>query len=673
VDGGGRLIRDRLFFFGAFEHVKRDLPMPVTVSAASIAQLGLPASYANAIPFSQSVYFYLAKIDWQLNSANRLSIRYNHHSNDSPYNSDLGIGGQYLLSRTYNFVDRSHGGAIQLVSSLSPVAINELRIQIPNRSQQQNRFAATGTGPSIVVSGVANFGGPTGVGFDYEERTPEITDNFSYTRGAHSFKTGFSLRWIRDTQIQATSATYTFLNIAAYLAAANGTAPLGYSAFNQTFGNPSQNYNSLFAGVFAQDTWKPTRNATVTFGLRYDVYTPPDANKSAPFAYSQKVNVDTNNFAPRLGVAWGLGKDQKTVVRLSSGVFYDPLQTDQYRRALLNNGNPQFFSFSATPATSFAPSFPNVFSSALPAGFTLAAQDITTVAPDFATLYSVNANASISREISTNMVVSASYLYTAGNRLPVYRNINVVPSGQFLADGRPIFSSTVRIFPGFANILSAESTGHSTYNGANLTFSKRFAQGYEFYSTYTWSHAIDDAPEQNNIDAGAFLLADSTNRHLDRADSLTDKRHVFNMTGVFHPEVKSTNRVAHYLLSNNQLSLTVQAATGDVFNMGSNRNLNNDTSEGTAYQRPLFIGRDTIRGPAIFEMNARYSRFFPIKERSKLEFIAESTNIANKVNVTALNSTAQVSTIGIITTPAPLTPTGARDQRLIQLGVRYTY
>jgi len=101
--------------------------------------------------------------------------------------------------------------------------------------------------------------------------------------------------------------------------------------------------------------------------------------------------------------------------------------------------------------------------------------------------------------------------------------------------------------------------------------------------------------------------------------------------------------------------------------------LNRDTSEGTAYQRPLFIGRDTIRGPAIFEMNARYSRFFPIRERSNIEFIAESTNVTNQSNITALNTTAQVNAAGLILVPAPNNPTGARDQRLIQLGVRYNF
>jgi len=109
------LVKDRVFFFGGYEHVKRDLPAPVTVAPSTLAQLELPANFANAIPFSQNVTFFIGKVDWQLTANHRLSLRYNGHRNDSPYNSSI-IGGQFLVDRTYKFVDRSHGGAVQLVS-----------------------------------------------------------------------------------------------------------------------------------------------------------------------------------------------------------------------------------------------------------------------------------------------------------------------------------------------------------------------------------------------------------------------------------------------------------------------------------------------------------------------------------------------------------------------------
>ncbi len=308
----------------------------------------------------------------------------------------------------------------------------------------------------------------------------------------------------------------------------------------------------------------------------------------------------------------------------------------------------------------------------MPSGATIP-PDVTTVSPDFASLYSINANVSVTREITPSMSLTASYLYTAGNRLPVYLSTNVVPSGSFLADGRPIFSTTARVYPQFGNILTARSVGHSSYNGANLTVRKQTTHGVELLATYTWSHAIDNAPEQNNIDSGAFLPADSTNLQRERGDSLTDKRHVFNMTAVFMPEFSSANKTANYLANHNRLSVAIVAATGDVFNMGSNQNLNKDNATGSAYQRPLFIGRNTIRGPGQFEMNARYSRLFPVKERTSLEFIAESTNVTNRLNVIGLNSTAAVDASGNITAAPSLAPTGSRDQRLLQLGLRFNW
>jgi hypothetical protein len=671
LEAGGRILRDKLFYFGSFEHVNRDLPAPVTVPASVIAQLGLPSTYADTIPFRQSVYFYMGRADWIINASNRLLVRYNHHANDSPYNYSLPPGGQNLVSRTYNFVDRSHVGALQLISTLSSSAVNELRAQVAKRSQANDRFAATGTGPAITVAGVANFGGPIDVGFAYTETAPEIVESFSLIHGSHEFKTGFSSRWIRDEQVAATGALYVFPTIAAYLAATSGADRKSYASFTQALGNSRITYDSLFVGGFAQDSWRPRRDVTVIYGVRYDVYRPPDADRSAPFPHSQSFRTDRNNFAPRLGIAWSLGKQQKTVIRAYSGIFYDPFQTDQYRLALLQNGLPHFLRISALPIQPFAPAFPDVLSS-LPTGLTLPVQDLMTVSPDFATLYSYNASVSISREIARNLVASASYLYTKGTRLPVYRNLNVVPSGAYLADGRPIFSTTARVYPGFNNILSAESAGNSNYNGLNVTIEKRWGRIGQLFGTYTWSHAIDDAPEQNNIDSTAFL-SDSTNRHRDRADSLTDKRHVFNMTAVFQPEFRAENRWANRLLNGNMFALTVQAASGDLFNIGSNRVLNLDSSEPAAYQRPLFIGRNTLRGPAIFELNARYSRFFPISDRYKLEVFAETTNLPNRLNATTLNSTAIVDPAGVTFAPASRAITAARDQRLVQMGLRWQF
>jgi hypothetical protein len=661
----GRIIRDKLFYFGSYEHVVRDLPQTVSPSAETVAQLGLPTSYANAIPFKQNVTFFLAKADWQINAAHRLSVRYNGHRNDSPYNNG---GGLVLVSQTYDFVDRSHAGAVQLVSTLSPRTVNEFRLQIPNRAQQQNRFEANVPGPAITVSGVASFGNSPNTGFLYQERTPEITENFSWNHASHSFKFGTSLRWIRDIQTQAVSAIYTFPSIAAYLAAVNGSAPRGYSAFSQTVGEPSISYNSLFAGFYAQDTWKPLPNFTLTYGLRYDVFSPPSANAASPFPSSQRFRTDRNNVAPRLGASYGLGR---WILRASAGIFYDPFQTDQYRKSILQNGSPIFFSVNVTPASPIAPAFPSVFTG-IPTGFTLSAQDILTVAPDFASLYSANANVSVSRDLGANSGITATYLYTRGNRLPIWRNINLIPTAATLADGRIIYGAG-RINSAYNNILSAESVGQSTYSGLSFTFSKRLSHGLDAFATWTWSHSIDDAPEQNNIDSAAAYLSDPNNRRRDRGNSLTDRRHAFNGNLVWTPPARNYSPKLRYLASNNRLALLFNAQTGENFNIGGNRILNGDTSAPAAYQRPLFIGRNTVLAPPTYELNLRYSRMFPIGERWRPEFFFESTNLLNHTNVTGVNTTASVDPLGAITAAPSRAWTSALDQRLIQFGVRLAF
>jgi hypothetical protein len=562
---GGRIIRDKLFYFAGVEHVKRDLPQIVSVSPTIISQLSLPASYANAIPFSQSVLFYMGKLDYQINSKNRLSSRFNAHRNDSPYNNG---GGIVVVSQTYNFIDRSYAGALQLISTISPTVINELRVQVPYRLQRQLPFSATGLGPSITVPGVIQFGGSPNLDFLYKEVTPEVNDDVRYSRGNHTFSVGFGYRSILDRQAQSPSATFTFPSVNAYLAAASGANPRSYTNLRQIYGQPSLTYNSGLYSIYAQDNWKLRRNVTLTYGARYELFTPPPGSAALPYPYAHSFNTDTNNIAPRLGIAIGLGRDQKTIIRASGGIFYDPPQTDVYRLALLNAGEVPPLNITLPPTNPFAPPFPTVFTS-IPSGLNLPLQDVTSVAPNFANLYSVNGNVSVSRELGANTGITFTYLFTRGNRLPVYGNTNLIPTGTFLADGRPVFG-TGHINPAFNNVVIGQSVGQSIYNGGTVTLNHRLSHGLELAASYTWAHAIDDAPEQNNIDSANQLPSDPTNRRRDRGNSLTDRRQTFMLNGVYSPYLAKAPGVWNYVLRNNQLSFAFVAFDGDIFNIGSN-------------------------------------------------------------------------------------------------------
>lgn len=665
VNVGGPVIKDKLFFFGAWEHVNRDLPAAVTVSSATVATLGLPANFASAIPFGQNVSFVLGKADYQITQNHRLSARYSYFRNESPYNNG---GGLTLRSQTYLFKDRAPAFSAQLISTLGPAAVNEFRFNVPKRFQRQVAADFTGAPPTINISGVANFGASDQTGVQFTESTPEWSDNFTYNHREHSFKAGGDFRSIRDQQISQTFARFTFPSAQAYLDAVSGKNPKGYTSYDQSFGNPELKYNSLFTGLYVQDNWKLRPNVTLNYGVRYDVYKIPAANPASLYTASQKFGIDKNNFAPRLGIAYAFGKDRRTVIRVNGGMFYDSPQTNVYYRALLTNGQPQYFTLSANPATdAFAPAFPTVLT-ALPTGFALARQSIITVSPDFRTLYSSNANVQITREITPNLGVSVSYLFTKGTHIPVYRNINLIPSGATLADGRPIFGSG-RVDPRFNNVSMAESIANSNYNGLNVSVNRRFSRGYEFFATYTWSHAIDDAPEQNVLDTNAQYPSDSTNLRRDHGNGFADRRHAFSLSGVLEPSFATHNGLG-YLANHNRLSLMFVARSGDPFNEVSNKNLTNDS---TALHRPLFIGRNTIVGPPVYQMDLRYSRIFPIHERWKPEFFGEFWNLFNHSNVTGLNVTANTDTAGRILTLPTFLQTTALDPRLLQFGIKLSF
>lgn len=665
ADAGGALIKDKLFWFGSFEHIKRDIASIATVSSATVAALNLPARYAGAIPFGQSVYFYLGKADWQISNNHRLSGRYSYFRNESPYNNG---GGLTVESQTYLFKDRAPAVAFQLISTLSPSTVNEFRFQVPKRYQRQVAFEGTGAPPTINISGLINFGASDQTGVKFIETTPEWSDNFTYNRGTHSYKFGADIRYIRDNQTSNTFARYTFASLADYQAALAGTNPKSYSNYAQSFGNPTVEYSSVFTGLYVQDNWKLRPNVTINYGVRYDVYKVPAPQSDAPVASSRNFAIDKNNFAPRLGIAWTVGK---TVFRANGGIFYDAPQTNTYYRALFNNGNPQYFSLSTGPGSAFAPAFPAILSS-LPSGFNLPVQSVTTVSPDFRNLYASNANFQISRELTRNLGFSASYLYTKGTHIPVYRNINTIATGNRLEDGRPIFG-TGRIDTRFDGIVMAESGANSNYNGLNLTLNRRFDRGMQFMATYTWSHALDDAPEHNIIDSSTTnWMSDPTNRRRDYGNSFADRRHNFTLTGVLNPDFGKCGALCA-IGNNNKLSAMMQASSGDVFNIGSNRQLNGDNQIPAAMQRPLYIGRNTFRGQSVYQLDLRYARVFPIRERLRPEFLAEAWNIFNHSNVTGYNTTATVDTTGHILTAPSFAQTAALDPRLLQLGIRVSW
>jgi hypothetical protein len=689
--GGGPIKKDKLFFFGSYEKSDRTLPSVQSATVATnAAALGLPASDVGFIPFSQANQFVFGRLDYQINDNNRLMGRYMYFRNDSPYNpNNSGTGGglKTISTASTEFIDRAHAAAVQLVSTLSPRVINESRFALGYRNEVQAATSTTPTGPQIVVTGVAIFGGPDDVSNALvKEVTPQYVDNLSVVRGNHNMKFGYDIRPIYDTQDAFVFSQYTFPTVQTYLDAKSGKSPFGYTQFSQTAGNPNLSYRSIYYGFFAQDSWTLNPRLSITYGLRYDIYKMPAAAASATIPVNQNFKTDKNNFAPRFGAAYSLTQDHKTVVRFNAAIFYDSPQTDFYHHAILNDGSPQFFNASFTPSSAGAPSFPNVFSTV--PGIALTNQNINGISPSFATLYAFNTNLQITRELTKDTALTVGFLHTKGTRLPVARNINYTQVVSTLADGRPVFSTSAgKLYPQFGDIFVDESVGNSNYNALTATLNKRFAHDFQMQVNYAWSHAIDDAPEENVLDSGsqvanAFGISDPTNRERDKGNSPTDRRHILTLSGVWDPTFHVSNAVCNALLNNNQLSFFFNAASGDIFNIVSNANLLG-YAESPRLSRPNFVGRNTFRGQRIGQVDLQYRRMFPIHERLKAELIAEASNLFNHTNATGYNLTEAVFTTaatGIVGNPNPAAfasnlfqSSATRDPRYVQLGLRLSF
>ena len=103
--------------FGAFEYVSHDLSTAVTATPANIAAVGLPADFGNPVPTVERPYFFLGKMDYQINAKNTLAVRYNHFRNEQPFNNG---GGLTVKSQTILFRDRVHALGAQLIRRQRP-------------------------------------------------------------------------------------------------------------------------------------------------------------------------------------------------------------------------------------------------------------------------------------------------------------------------------------------------------------------------------------------------------------------------------------------------------------------------------------------------------------------------------------------------------------------------
>ncbi len=540
----------------------------------------------------------------------------------------------------------------------------------------------SGSGPAINIPGVANFGGPistaSDAGFGFEQGIFQVVNNFTYIRGNHSYKFGGDIQLIDDQRTSTLFQLYTFPTIDAYLSAKNGLTPRSYTNYQQLIGNPDFSMSSSGYSFFVQDDWRVTPDLKFIYGLRYDFYNYPEGDPNAPFLYSQDYADDGNNLGPRFGLAYSFGADRRQVLRASSGIMFDQMLLGAYETAIQQNGNPERINVTLQGSAAGAPAFPGSLAD-LPPGFVLPRQSITTVAPDFEVARTWQNNVQYERAFGQHYYGSVGYTFVRGDLLPVIVNINPINPVRELADGRPVFSTTIndttRLDPRFNQINVVQSRGESTYNALMLQFGKRLSDGIQFDVNYTLGKGTDNAPLTTALSVqGDDGVSDPTNLDRDEGPNLLDTRHSFAGSVILQPTFE-VDGLAGAIVNGNQLGLMLQFNSGLPVNLRSAADLNGD---GVLADRPNFVGRNSLYLPARYNVDARFSRFIALGGMRRLEIAAEFKNLFNTVQTSAVNRIIPTTALGEPTGSLPtstdqLQPTAGYEQRQFQLGFKFHF
>jgi hypothetical protein len=395
---------------------------------------------------------------------------------------------------------------------------------------------------------------------------------------------------------------------------------------------------------------------------------------------------DKNNWSPRVGIAWNVMP--KTVVRAGGGIFY--ALTDFNGLLQLARGLPVNISQNLNAPSNFVPSFRgfDIFGPSAEVGRIALSQAGLDLYQR--TSYSPQISFSIQREVAKNTVFEATYLGTFGIKLQQNVQPNNAQPGAGAVDPRRPYAGVIfhpsMEFPYYINVVSSTvpvtqvnmypQSAQSNYHALLLRFERRFSNGFSLLSSYTWSKAISNAPQFRNA-GGANGSENSPPQNAyslreERGLAAYDLRHRWVNTFVWDlPFGKGrawmSDGLAAAILGGWQLSGIVQTQTGFPFTI----NVNGDTAgigggtggiliranavPGQTYkldssQRttarwfntgafslpPAFtfgnVGRNTVTGPGLVNLDTTISRTFAFGERARLQIRGEFFNSLNHPN-----------------------------------------
>lgn len=570
----GPVIRNKLFFFGSVEDDA--LTQPGTTFVANRGEavggnftrvkatdLEALSAFLAAPPFNYETgpfeaydhetpaRRYLAKLDFNINDRNKVTFRYNHLDSNTDVlvstSSSLGIGRTRSTSflnfqnSNYMILENIRSGVAEWNSILTNNLANNLIVGYTY--QDESRDSRGEFFPFVDIQE----GGSTYTSFGFEPFTPnnelryktfQIQDNLTWHRGSHALTFGATAQRYESENVffPGSQSAYVYNSLADFFTDARDfianpsrtTSPVTLRRFQVRWANipglekPIQPLEVWYAGAYAQDEWKVSRNLKLTAGLRFDVpkfgdtgFANPDADgltfreeDGSPIQYSTAKLPDPSVlFSPRVGFNWDARGDRTTQLRGGTGIFTGPPIYVWISNQIGNTGVlTGFEQLDNTRNRPFHPDpdhyKPTTVTGAPPPSYQLALTD-----PDFRFPQVWRSNIAVDQKLPWGVVATGEFIYSRDVNGIYYINANL-PAAQTSLNGpddRPRWTSN-RIHSRVtdATVIKNQDVGRSWNLAGSLE--KTFRQGF-LKTAYTYGEA------KNTIDPGSIASGSWTGNH----------------------------------------------------------------------------------------------------------------------------------------------------------------
>jgi len=611
--GGGRILRDRTFFFGGYEGFRERLGLSnVTVVPNALAHQGIvpvggqlrnvgvnPAvrPYLEMFPLPNGRDFGDGSADFfnsptQPTREDNFSVRLDHQfsENDSffaRYTFDdatvfapgkIPIFGTGLTSR-YQYV------TLEEKHIFSPTVLNVFRFGLNRSFSDTNAVQTIGPTPNLAfvpgqeilgninidtiraVPYAGGLGPPVSLPRTFAYNLFEYSNDTSYTKAAHSLKAGFNIKRNRMNVLtlgRDLRGSFAFRSIEDFLLGRS------YEFQSEAPGSDTQRaWRQTIFGFYAQSDIRAIRNLTLNLGLRYEFVTIPEevhgkASNLMNLDDSQVTpgrlwprNPSLRDFSPRIGFAWDPFSDGKTSIRGGFGLFYD-LPVSYFYSITGSRTYPfHFFGSVANPP------FPN----ALAGIFRPGALNIQSFSEGLSTPAKAQYNLMFQREFASQTVVMLGYVGAGGYHLLRHSEANHKVA-TLLPDGRRIIPATApRVNPTFNENRRITTDVSSSYHSFQMGVNRRFHSGLQVQGSYTLSKSTDTNSGGWNVDIRSnqeTFLEDPYNANGDHSLSGFDMRHVLTMNYTYQLPTP-VNPVPAAVLGGWQLSGITAISSGVPF------------------------------------------------------------------------------------------------------------